>query len=286
MRNISTTVWSYLSLSFSLVLLFGTLAEAGSKKGYEIRVVGKDARVNRKVMGPPTEHVGGVPAAPVDSFVWDGEGSISVHGQIKINIDPVANTGKIVARWHDNHGSWLYKQTTFMPPDHPSGIRIGSSADFENMFADVEIEEIKDEMATPLEDESDPVTTNIYLHGDTGSGGPVLPTIFNMLATWGPAKVWLNGTQLVNPYDGPAPLWVGHSMTTEGVRGEDGTVRTTAGTIFNPGVSDQGATEPEDMEVHLVFHDAPGPKVGNIPPMFSFFYHVIFEKVRLRVLPK
>ena len=286
MRNISNSVWSYVCLPVYMVLLFGTLAEAGGKKGFEIRVFGTDARVNREVMGPPTEHVGGVPAVPVDSFVWDGDGSIPVRGRIKIAIDPVANTGKIVARWHDDHGSWLYKQTTFMPPHHPSGIRIGSSADSEDMFADVEIQEIKDEMTTSQEDESDPVTTNIYLHGDTGSGGPVLPTIFNMLATWGPAKVSLNGTQLVNPYDGPVPLWVGHSMTTEGVRGEDGTVRTTAGTIFNPGVSGQGATEPADMEVHLVFHDAPGPMVGNIPPMFSFFYHVVFEKVRLRVISK
>ncbi len=245
---------------------------------------GVDARVNREVLGLPTEQVGGVPAVPVDSFVWDGEGSTPVPGQIWINVDPVANTGRIVAWWHDNNGRWLYEQKTFMPPHHPSGVRIGSSADSENMFADVEIQEIKDEETTPVVDESDPVTTNIYLHGDTGPGGPVLPTIFNMLATWGPAKVWLNGTQLDNPYDGPAPLWVCHSMTTEGVREEDGTVRTTAGTIFNPGVSDQGATEPEDMEVHLVFHDAPGPMVGNIPPMFSFFYHVIFEKVSIQAI--
>ena len=62
MRNISNTVWLYLCLPVYLVLLLGTLAEAGSEKGYEIQVRGSDARVNRAVLRPPTEYVGGVAA--------------------------------------------------------------------------------------------------------------------------------------------------------------------------------------------------------------------------------
>ena len=39
-----------------------------------------------------------------------------------------------------------------------------------------------------------------------------------------------------------------------------------------------------DLEVHLVFHDAPGPiAAGNFPPGFSFFYHLQFEDVKLEV---
>ena len=74
-------------------------------------------------------------------------------------------------------------------------------------------------------------------------------------------------------------------MTTEGARGPDGTVRTTSGGIYNPALSDRGAVDKDDWEVHLVFHDAPGPMVGgNIPPMFSFFYHLVFEDVKIRVV--
>ena len=44
---------------------------------------------------------------------------------------------------------------------------------------------------------------NVYLHGDTTTGGPLLPTILNYVATWGPAEVTLNGESFENPYDGP-----------------------------------------------------------------------------------
>ena len=34
---------------------------------------------------------------------------------------------------------------------------------------------------------NEPVSHNVYLHGDTASGQPVLPTLFTYLAAWGPA---------------------------------------------------------------------------------------------------
>ena len=96
-------------------------------------------------------------------------------------------------------------------------------------------------------------------------------------------EVRLNGEPFLNPYDGPAPKWVAHTMTSEGARLPDGTVRTTGGDIFDFSVADQGAVTPDDLEFHLVFHDAPGPATDNIPPPFSFFYHLTFEDVELRV---
>lgn len=45
-----------------------------------------------------------------------------------------------------------------------------------------------------------------------------------------------------------------------------------------------GDTDGDDLEVHLVFHDAPGPVVeGNFPPPLSFFYHLQFEDVDLAI---
>lgn len=125
----------------------------------------------------------------------------------------------------------------------------------------------------------DPVTTNVDLHGDTNNGGPILPTVFNLVTTWGLATVEVNGLPFDNFFDGPAPAWVGHTMTTVGVREADGTVRTTSGEIYNPMRSDEGARDEDDLEFHLVFHDAPGPATTNIPPGFSFFHHLVFEKV-------
>lgn len=112
-----------------------------------------------------------------------------------------------------------------------------------------------------------------------------MPTVFNLLATWGPAQVTLNGVAFENPFDGPAPEWAAHTMTTVGVREADGTVRTVDGEIFDPTVDPaNGAVDNDDLEVHLVFHDAPGPgTTGNFPPQFSFFYHLVFEDVSVEI---
>jgi len=82
-------------------------------------------------------------------------------------------------------------------------------------------------------------------------------------------------------------------MTTPGVRNPDGTVRTTLGDIYvgpNPDgipmtIAD-GVTDWDDMEVHFTWHDAPMPMTGNIPPVFSFFYHVVFEDVTVEIQPR
>lgn len=229
------------------------------------RVKAKNARLNREVTGPVTAQVQGVPAEPVHSFVWDGVGSEPIKGSIDIDIDPVANSGTIHAKWTDRNGRWELTQTAFAAPPHSTGLRVGPSASSTVLIHD------------------DPVTTDVYLHGDTTAGGPVLPTLFNYLATWGPAEVKLNGQPFENPFDGPAPLWVTHTMTTVGVRNSDGQVTANNGDIFNPTMAGQGDTDETDREVHLVFHDAPGPETSNFPPPLSFFYHLQFEDVDIRI---
>ena len=137
----------------------------------------------------------------------------------------------------------------------------------------------------PILIEGDPVVNNVCLHGDTTAGGPVLPTIFNYLVTWGLAVVTLNGEPFDNPFDGPAPAWVTHTMVTAGAHnaervvkvldreGNEGIYKTTL--QGNQAVMDDG-----DLEFHVVFHDVPGPeKTENFPPPLSFFYHVQFEEV-------
>lgn len=240
-------------------------AELTTTPRYEVNA--ETPRVNRRTLGEVVAEVDGVPAEPVHSFVWDGEGSVRTEGSVRLEVDPVTNSGEIVATWSDDHGEWEFKQTVFAPPDHANGLRVGSSGS-----------------VTELEF-GDPVPTNVYLHGDTTAGGAVLPTVFNLLATWGPAEVSLNGAPFENPFDGPAPLWAAHTMTTVGVRADDGTVRTVDGEFFDPTVdASNGAVDNDDLEFHLVFHDAPGPEMtANFPPPFSFFYHLVFEEVTVEV---
>jgi hypothetical protein len=236
-------------------------------QGVSYEVVATRPRLNRRVTGPVTRWVQGVPAEPVDSFVYDGVGSEPIEGTVTLRIDPVNNVGVIEARWVDPDGiEWLYSQTRFAHPEHSAGVRIGSS-----------VNELESLIKVG-------VTHNVYLHGDTTAGMPVLPTVFNHLATWGPADVLRDGQPFVNPFELPAPQWIGHLMVTEGVRREDGTVRTKTGEIYHPSDLDNGEVDPGDLEVHLVFHDERFPRTSNNPPIFSFFYHLVFEDVSIQIL--
>jgi len=261
-HNIGLLAACLIPLSYTSSVFAGP--EDGSRLVYEINA--SQPRLNRQVTGEVVSWVNGVPAEPVDSFVWDGTGSTPVKGEATIKIDPVANTGFIHVEWKDRNGEWTYHQERYAPPPHPTGLRLAASA------SNTELEL------------TDPVTTNVYLHGDTSAAGPVLPTVFNLLATWGPAVITRNGIAFDNPFDGPTPEWVGHTMTTLGVRGDDGSVRTTTGEIFNFSQAGNGAVDQNDLEFHLVFHDAPGPKAtGNLPPPLSFFYHLTFENVKIQI---
>ncbi len=134
-----------------------------------ISVKASNPMLVRRVMGPITNSVNGVPAEPVDGFDWAGQAIRTTEGKIEIKVDPIANTGSINARWKDEYGDWTYQQTMFSPPNHPTGARIGPSKD------------------TVTVTENDPIATNVYLHGNTGAGAPLVPTVFNLLATWGSA---------------------------------------------------------------------------------------------------
>lgn len=252
----------------------GAVAGSGHLK-YEINASG--ARLVRQVTGPVTNEVQGVPAEPVHSFLWDGDGVEEIDGEVTVEIDPEANTGEIKAEWTDpDANEWTLEQTVFGPegvlPPHPAGLQVGSTG-IDRLVTD------------------DSVVTNVYLHGDTTAGGPVLPTIFNYLATWGPAEVTLNGEPFENTFDGPTPQWVAHTMLTAGVRDSDGQVKVVDGNgneqIYNPSLQgNEAVVDDGDLEYHVVFHDAPGPETDNFPPPLSFFYHVQFEEVSFEVKGK
>lgn len=268
--------YRYLSLGLLLAILTAGVvfiaqtgvvaADPDNGLSYEIKAT--DGYLMREVTGPVTKELNGVPAEPVDSFVLDGNGVTPIqNGFVRVDVDPVANTGTIFAQWRDDNGTWTFRQNAFVSPPHPTGLQVGPSAESTQLITD------------------DPVTTNVYLHGDTTAGGPMLPVVFNLLTTWGPAEVTLNGQPFDNPYDGPTPAWLAHTMTTVGLRNEDEEVLTADGSsIFSPMNPGDGRVYDDEVEFHLVFHDAPGPEMtGNFPPPVSFFYHLTFRDVQISI---
>lgn len=244
------------------------LLQDQDEKAVRYLVRGKGARRIRRVTGAVRRFVQGVPAEPVNSFNYDGNGVEDVEGHVSIDVDPIANTGRVVARWKDEHGQWDLSLELTTSPHHPSGLRVSPDANVNKLLYE------------------DPVVTDVHLHGNTTAGMPVLPTVHTKLAIWGQAAVKLNGIPFDNPFDGPfPPLWELHLMVTEGVRFPDGTVRAEDGSIYNPMIhAAKGQVDSQDLEVHLTFHDSPYPEnTANFPPIFDFFYHLVFDDVSMRI---
>ena len=231
------------------------------------QVVAEQGYLHRRVTGKVTTDVEGIPAEPVDSMTYDGVGAVPIQGRLVLEVSPVTQDGLMVVHWTDRNGEWTVVQRRFHHPEHLSGVRIGPS------------------VGTTENQVNLGVATNVYMHGDTTAGMPSLPTLFAYLGAWGPVHVKRNGKPFENPYELPAPDWIGHMMVTEGVRQPDGTVRAKDGSIYNPMKhATSGATEPYDMEVHFTFHDERFPRTDNVSSLFQFQYHLIFEEVSLRVI--
>jgi hypothetical protein len=236
--------------------------------GLHYEVSAGDARLIRKVIGPVISYVEGVPAEPVDALVFDGVGVKSITGHLKAELDPVANTGSIEASWEDESGVWTYHQEAFVNLPFPTGLRLGPSA-------------TQTELIGPV----DTIVINVYKQGDTEAGPPFTPTTFNLIAAWGPASVTLNDQPFENPFDGAAPLWSGRLVVREGVRNDqDNSVRNLDGTIFSMFDPSHGLVDHHDLEADLFFMDGLdfSPNT-NFPPTNSFFYHLVFEDVKLEI---
>lgn len=115
------------------------------------------------------------------------------------------------------------------------------------------------------------IATDLFLHGDTGNEAPVMPKIYNYFATWGPAKIWVDGEEVV-------PMIGSHTMFTEQARGASGRIVDAAGQVYSPMREDKtGFTDPDGTEFHFVAHTTE-PDPDNFPP-HSAWIHLHFSNV-------
>ncbi len=185
-----------------------------------------------------------------DNFAYDGSNVRPLDAEARMTLDTEAGTGELVIELTTTEAS--------------GPIRFSASQSFEGEIRIVQrLDTGQMDMAR--------VAQEVWLHGDTGNEAPVMPTLFNYFATWGPSKIFVNGEEVI-------PMIGSHTMLSEQARGEDGRIANAAGEVYSPMTSDKtGFTDPSNTEFHYVAHTTQ-PDSGNFPPHTAWI-HLHFSDV-------
>ncbi|MFQ5439913.1 MAG: hypothetical protein ACE5DL_00465 [Nitrosopumilaceae archaeon] len=199
---------------------------------------------------------GTTPKGGHDAFSYDGSGHKKTSGQVEVDLDPVTNTGSILAEWIDEDGNNMrLEQTEFAGGNE---MYIGETIDG----------------VTQTTLDLDPVAINHFEHGTTGAGPTIEPTLFVYLASWGPAEVFKNGES--------QGTFEGHMMVTDGARNtKTGKIVQSDGTTpYSPMSPSNSLVNRNTAQLHLVYHTAPAPEMTtNFPPPFEVFEHTMFYDI-------
>jgi hypothetical protein len=186
-----------------------------------------------------------------DNFAYDGENVRPLDGRAEAHLNPEKGTGEIV----------IELETT--PRSGP--IRFSEDQSWTGEIRIVQ------KLNTARMDKAR-IAQEVYLHGDTGNEAPVMPRIYNYFATWGPAKIFVNGEEVI-------PMIGSHTMFTEQARGANDKI-VKGDQVYSPRLPDKtGFTNPRQTEFHFVSHTTE-PDPDNFPPHTGWI-HLHFSEVNV-----
>ena len=188
------------------------------------------------------------------NFAYDGKKVRPVEGKAIVDVNSETNTGSVVIELKN--------------------VKHQLSAD-EVIEGDVRIVMEYFEGEQPFKQGS--IAENLYLHGDSGNGPPVMPKLFTFLAGWGLVDIYVDGEIKYEGLDA-------HIMYTEGAR-INNKIMKDDGTVYNPKLkSESGFTDSSKREFHIVAHSTDEDK-DNFPPN-SRWIHLNFQEVALKKAPE
>ena len=125
-------------------------------------------------------------------------------------------------------------------------------------------------------DRSSTLNEEVFIHGDTGIGGPELPRTYATVVGWSRFDVFVDGALI---YEGLSGEWA----LIQALRKSDGAIRQ-SGLIYSPLLRDKrGFADPEASELLLLLHsDAEDPENA---PCYDVALHVVFTDVTIEIGP-
>jgi hypothetical protein len=186
------------------------------------------------------------------NFAYNGENVRALDGQAEVTLNTADGTGMV--------------EITVRTTRESGPIRFSADQSFEGEIRLVQqLNTAQSDMAR--------IEQEVWLHGDTGNEAPVMPTIFNYFATWGPSKIFVNGEEVV-------PMIGGHSMLSERARNAAGQIVSASGQMYSPmAPTKTGFTDRSENEFHFVAHTTQ-PDANNFPPHTAWI-HLQFEDVEV-----
>jgi len=123
---------------------------------------------------------------------------------------------------------------------------------------------------------SSTVNEEIFIHGDTGLGGPELPRTYATVVGWSRFDVFVDGALI---HDGLSGEWA----LIQALRKSDGAIRQ-SGLIYSSLLRDKrGFADPEANEFVLLLHSG-AEDSENLPP-YEVALHVVFTEVTIEIGP-
>ena len=175
MRRLSACVGLLVgSILSSGLVLSGENGQFGTPKGSEGTRIFKGVEHpyysgDYRLSGQRATLVGSMQdASPWDHMDYAGKRLSSVQGTIEIEVNEIANTGRVHVEFAE--GADRFRIT------------------FDRFSA-----------KAPFQDGG--IATRLYEHGDSGNGDPLYPKTWLYLAGWGTATIWKNGEVLYKDYD-------------------------------------------------------------------------------------
>ncbi|MFQ6115932.1 MAG: hypothetical protein ACE5NG_17870 [bacterium] len=192
-----------------------------------------------------------------DNFDYGGGNTRAIKGHAKVKVNADQDAGKVVAEIK------------------------GSINPADGLWLDGKIKIVMKYFDGPAPWMQGGIAEDLFLHGATGRGPPVMPKVRTFLGGWGTADVYLNGKLVCEDLDA-------HFMYTDGARDEDYKVWLNATHLWNPmygmpPMSLNGTVDPNDRELHIVVHSTV-PDSNNFPP-HDFWIHLNFEEVKVKKAP-
>ncbi len=186
-----------------------------------------------------------------DNFAYSGENVRPVEGVLELRLNRSQQRGKIT----------VSLQTT----EASGPLHVSAEQSFDGEIA----------LVSQI-DPSSTVNEEVFIHGDTGIGGPELPRTYATVVGWSRFDVFVDGALVYEDLSGEWAL-------IQALRKSDGAIRQ-SGLIYSPLLRDKrGFADPEANEFLLLLHS--DAEDSNNVPSYTVALHLVFTEVTIEIGP-